>query len=331
LINFKSYAKLYGSSIVEEGEKYMLSVVIPVFNEEESLEAFYKELASVVSDLDKDYEIIFVDDGSKDKSLDILKGFHAQNKNVKIFSFRRNQGKSEALTYGFEKSSGDYIVTLDADLQDKPSEIAKLLSKVKKEGFSLVCGWRKNRKDSLPKIIASRIFNSFASSFWGVKLHDYNCGLKVYDRDAAKSLKLYGGLHRFIPLLVFQQGFAVTEILVEHEVRKFGKSKYGFSKLWKDLPDIFTMLFLNKYGKRPLHFFGPVGFIFLLIGFGILIYLTVEKIFYGQGIGNRPIIFLGMLLVLGGFQVLFTGFLADLIINSSHKQNKEFFLKYSTE
>lgn len=309
----------------------MISIVVPVFNEEESLDAFNKELISVVSNLDKNYEVIFVDDGSKDKSLDILKGFGAKNKNVRIFSFRKNQGKSEALTYGFQKSIGDYVITLDADLQDKPSEISKLLNKVKKEGFNLVCGWRKNRKDSLPKIIASKIFNSFVSSFWGVKLHDYNCGLKAYDRNAAKSLSLYGGLHRFIPLLVFQQGFTVSEISVEHEVRKFGKSKYGFSKLWKDLPDIFTMLFLNKYGKRPLHFFGPIGFIFLLVGFGILTYLTIGKIFYGEGIGNRPIIFLGMLLVLGGFQVLFTGFLADLIINSSDKKDKEFPLKYSTE
>ena len=308
----------------------MISIVVPVFNEEESLEAFYKELILIIPSLDKNCEIIFVDDGSKDRSLDILKGLSSKNKNVKIFSFRKNQGKSEALSYGFEKSSGDYIVTLDADLQDKPLEISKLLSRIKKEDFNLICGWRKNRKDSYSKIISSRVFNSLASFFWGVKLHDYNCGLKVYDRDAAKSLRLYGGLHRFIPLLVFQQGFTVTEIPVEHEIRRFGKSKYGFSKLWKDLPDIFTMLFLNKYGKRPLHFFGTIGFIFLLVGFGILIYLTVEKIFYGQGIGSRPILFLGMLLVLGGFQVLFTGFLADLIINKSYEQNSPA-LKFSTE
>lgn len=308
----------------------MISIVVPVFNEEESLKPFYKELSLVIPDLDKNYEIIFVDDGSKDKSLDILKEFSSKNKNVKIFSFRKNQGKAEALTYGFEKASGDYIVTLDADLQDNPSEISKLLSKIKKEDFNLICGWRKKRKDSYSKIMSSKVFNLLASFFWGVKLHDYNCGLKVYEKDAAKSLKLYGGLHRFIPLLVFQQGFSVTEIPVEHSIRRFGKSKYGFSKLWKDLPDIFTMLFLNKYGKRPLHFFGTVGFIFLMVGFGILIYLTVEKIFYQQSIGNRPILFLGMLLVLGGFQVLFTGFLADIIINKSHGQNSPV-LKFSTE
>lgn len=308
----------------------MISVVVPVFNEEESLEAFYKELILVIPNLDKNYEIIFVDDGSKDRSLDILKRLASKNKNIKIFSFRKNQGKSEALTYGFEKSSGDYIVTLDADLQDKPSEISKLLDKVKKEDFDLACGWRKNRKDPYPKIIASRVFNSLASLFWGVRLHDYNCGLKVYRKDAAKSLRLYGGLHRFIPLLVFEKGFKVCEMPVIHEQRKFGKSKYGFSKLWKDLPDILTMLFLTKYSKKPLHFFGFIGLIFLIVGFGILLYLTLAKIFLAQGIGDRPILFLGILLVLGGFQVLFTGFLADLIINVSHKQNKEFLIKYSS-
>lgn len=309
----------------------MLSVVIPVFDENESLGALYKELFSVLSNLDENYEVIFVDDGSRDNSLEILRKFSSKNKNVRIFSFRKNQGKSEALTYGFEKSRGDYIVTLDADLQDKPSEISKLLSKIKKENFNLVCGWRKNRKDSIAKIMASKLFNLLASSFWGVRLHDYNCGLKIYDKDTAKSLRLYGGLHRFIPLLVFQQGFSVTEIPVEHDARRFGKSKYGFSKLWKDLPDLFSMLFLSKYGNRPLHFFGTIGFIFLLIGFGILIYLTIGKIFYQQGIGNRPILFLGVLLVLGGLQVLFTGFLADLIINNSHKSGKEPLVKYSSE
>lgn len=309
----------------------MVSIVVPVFNEEESLGSFYKELILAIPNLDKDYEIIFVDDGSEDKSLDILKNFSSKNKNVKIFSFRKNQGKSEALTFAFEKASGDYVVTLDADLQDKPIEIIKLLEKIKKEGFDLVSGWRKNRKDSYPKILASKIFNSLASFFWGIKLHDYNCGLKVYTSDAAKSLRLYGGLHRFIPLLVFEKGFKVCEVAVVHELRKFGKSKYRFSKLWKDLPDLLTMLFLTKYSKKPLHFFGFIGLIFLFVGFGILIYLTLGKIFLAQGIGDRPILFLGILLVLGGFQVVFTGFLADLIINISHKQDKEFLIKYSSE
>lgn len=231
---------------------------------------------------------------------------------------------------GFIKAKGDYIVTLDADLQDKPEEIQKLLKKAK-EGYELVCGWRKNRRDSLPKVISSKFFNFLVGFFWGLKLHDHNCGLKVYKKEVAKSLNLYGGMHRFIPLLVYQQGFTITEVEVSHEKRRFGKSKYGISKLWKDLPDIFTMLFLTRYSHKPLHFFGTVGVILLFFGLVILGYLSFIH-FQGHAIGRRPLLFLGMLLVLSGFQVVFTGFLADLIINLSHKNNKtEFTLRYSSD
>ncbi|MDO8621211.1 MAG: glycosyltransferase family 2 protein [Candidatus Levybacteria bacterium] len=307
----------------------MISFVIPVFNEEESLTPFYEDLKSSLKDR-KEYEIVFIDDGSTDKSLRILKDLHSKNSNIRIFSFRKNQGKSEALTLGFGKAKGDCIVTLDADLQDRPSEAPKLIEKLKEEDFDLACGWRKNRKDPLRKVISSKFFNFLASFFWGLKLHDYNCGLKAYAKDAAKSLRLYGGMHRFIPLLVHEQGFKVCEMPVNHDERKYGKSKYGFSKLWNDLPDIFTMLFLTRYSKRPLHFFGPIGFIFLTIGGAILAYLFAIKIM-GQGIGDRPLLFLGMILVLSGFQVLFTGFLADIIINTSSKETKDFPIKYSSE
>lgn len=307
----------------------MLSFVIPVFNEEESLEAFYSELIKFIPKLSARYEIIFVDDGSTDNSLELLKKFEKTNKNVRIYSFRKNQGKAEALNLGFQKAEGDFIATLDADLQDKPSEVNKLLSKTK-EGYEVVCGWRKNRKDSFLKVISSRFFNFFVSIIWGLKLHDYNCGLKVFTREAGKSLRLYGGLHRFIPLLAHQYGFIVTEIPVLHQRRRFGKSKYGFSKIFKDLPDIFTMLFLSKYSSRPLHFFGLAGSILIIIGIIILGYLSALW-FQGYSIGRRPLLFLGMLLVLGGLQVFFTGFLADLIINISNKNKQEFLLKYASE
>lgn len=307
----------------------MLSAVVPVFNEEESLSLFYKDLSKEIKKLGKDYEIIFVDDGSTDHSLEMLKDLAKKDKRVKIFSFRKNQGKAEALTLGFEKAKGDFVVTLDADLQDQPSEIEKLLKKAR-EGWDLVSGWRKNRRDPLPKVISSKVFNWIASIFWGLKLHDYNCGLKIYRSEAVKNLNLYGGLHRFIPLLVYQQGFRVAEVSISHSPRKFGKSKYGFSKLWKDMPDIFTMLFLSKYSQRPLHFFGTVGIFSLLFGFVILIYLSVLH-FQGEAIGNRPLLFFGILLVLTGFQVLFTGFLADLFLHISQKNNhKENMLRYET-
>lgn len=306
----------------------MLSIIVPVFNEEESLNLFHKELKLSLK-RDENYEIIFVDDGSADNSLRLLKEIAQKDKTVKIYSFRKNQGKAEALTLGFEKAKGDCVVTLDADLQDKPDQISILQAKLD-SGFDLVSGWRKDRRDTFKHVIFSKIFNFLADTLWGVKLHDYNCGLKIYTAECAKSLRLYGGLHRFIPLLAYQQGFKIAEMPIIHQKRQFGKSKYGISKVWKDLPDMFTMLFLSKYGKRPMHFFGIIGLMFLLVGFGILTYLTVEKIYYQQGIGNRPILFLGMILVLGGFQILFTGFLADLIINKSYEQNSPA-LKFSTE
>lgn len=304
----------------------MISVVIPVFNEEESLEMLYKELVSFFKQ--RDCVIIFVDDGSTDSSLDILKEIEAKDKRVRVFSFRRNQGKSEALSLGFKKAKGEKIVTLDADLQDKPEEIQKLLEKAQ-EGWDVVCGWRKERKDPLHKVLSSKFFNTLAGFFWGLKLHDYNCGLKLYTKEAASALRIYGGLHRFIPLLAYQEGFSVTEVPINHDRRRFGKSKYGFSKLWKDFPDIFSMLFLTRYSKRPLHFFGTMGVILFIFGVIILGYLSILH-FQGEGIGNRPLLFLGMLLVLSGFQLLFTGFLADLIINTSHDLEKEYTLKYSS-
>lgn len=313
----------------------MISLVVPVFNEEESLEAFYAELNKVLHSLKEQYEILFIDDGSTDNSLEILKNLNHKDHNIRVFSFRRNLGKAEALTFGFNKAKGYYVITLDADLQDKPSEIHKLLERAK-SGVEVVCGWRKDRKDKSRMKIISQMFNGIMGWLFDLHLHDYNCGLKLYTQDAAKSLRLYGGLHRFIPLLAYEQGFTVEEVAVEHAPRKFGKSKYGFSKLWKDLPDMFTMLFLVKYSKRPLHFFGLVGGVLSLIGIIVLVYLSVLRLM-GERIGTRPLLFFGMLLLLAGFQIFFTGFLADLFINISHspqmldEKNLHFPLKYTSD
>jgi glycosyltransferase involved in cell wall biosynthesis len=307
----------------------MISIVVPVFNESESVEAFFEELLQVLNTLDSQHEVIFVDDGSTDNSLDLLKTIAKKTSHVRVFSFRKNQGKAEALTFGFGKAKGDVIVTLDADLQDKPSQIHLLLEKLN-NNWDVVCGWRKHRKDPQSKIISSKIFNFLAAKLWGLTLHDYNCGLKAYTKEAAKSLHLYGGFHRFIPLLAYQQGFTVTEVSIEHDARKFGKSKYGFSKLWKDLPDIFTMLFLSKYSDRPLHFFGFTGGLLFTIGVFILGYLTFLH-FQGIAIGRRPLLTFGMLFVLSGLQVFVTGFLADLLTHHSRSNGQEYQLKYSSE
>jgi glycosyltransferase involved in cell wall biosynthesis len=311
----------------------MISAVVPAFNEEESINEFYKVLSANLVKLDKNYEIVFVDDGSTDSTLELLKKLATKDKAIRIFSFRKNRGKAEALTVGFQMAKGDYIVTLDADLQDRPEEIKNLLAK-SKEGFDLVSGWKKNRKDSFVSVIFSKFFNFIMSSFWGVHLHDYNCGLKLYTKEAAKSLNLYGGMQRFIPLLVAEKGFEVTEIPVVHEKRLYGKSKYSSLKIITEMPDMFTMLFLSKYAKRPLHFFGFVGGVVSAIGFFIILYLSVLH-FMGVAIGQRPLLTFGMLLMLAGLQVLFTGLLADLILHISQKDNHSVNLedgfKYKTE
>ncbi len=310
----------------------MISIVVPVFNEEEGVEAFYIELKTVLSDLKEDSEVVFVDDGSVDKSLEILKDLSKEDKSIRIFSFRRNLGKSEALTLGFAKARGEIVITMDADLQDKPSEISGFLKESRK-GVDLVCGWRKERKDKKKMLVISKIFNKLLNYIFGIDVHDYNCGFKAYSKDLAKSLRLYGGLHRFIPLLAVQSGFSVTEIPVVHEVRKFGKSKYGFSKVFKDIPDMFTMIFLSKFGKKPMHFFGFIGGGAAFIGLVILSYLIVLW-FSGETIGDRPLLLFGILLFIAGLQIFFTGFIADLVINISQNRSdyeKSFPLKFSSE
>jgi glycosyltransferase involved in cell wall biosynthesis len=313
----------------------MISVVVPVLNEEEGLDAFYKELVHILPSLDKKYEIIFIDDGSTDESLKKLQKLAHEDKNIRIFSFRKNLGKAEALTFGFAKARGEYIVTLDADLQDKPTEIHKLLAKAQ-EGTEVVCGYRKNRKDKSHMVFISRVFNYILNKLFNLNIHDYNCGLKVYTQEAAKSLRLYGGLHRFIPLLAHEQGFIVDEVVVEHQPRQYGESKYKFSKL-KDLPDLFTMIFLAKYSKRPLHFFGSIGLIFGAIGITFLVYLTFIHYAFGESVGTRPLLFMGILFIISGLQIFFTGFLADLMINIAHGRKLSsdaiihFPIKFSTD
>lgn len=306
----------------------MISVVVPIYNEEESLSHFYDEFLSEIKKLKKTYEVIFVDDGSTDRTLEMLQELVRKDKDVRVFSFRKNQGKADALTLGFQKAKGDVIVTLDADLQDKPSEISKLLEKLD-EGWDLVSGWRKNRQDSAKKILSSKLFNSLAGMFWGLQLHDYNCGLKVYTKDAAKSLTLYGGMHRFIPLLISDLGFKVTEESVVHDVRKYGKSKYGFSKVIKDLPDIFTMLFLTRYSRRPLHFFGTIGGGLFVLGALTFAYLALIWLM-GESIGRRPLLTFSVLLMLAGIQIFSTGFIAELLINQQ-QDRPHFSLRYSTD
>lgn len=308
----------------------MISIVVPVFNEEEVIGEFFKELSKFLPKIDKNPEIIFIDDGSSDNTLDLLKKLAEKNDIIKIFSFRKHRGKAEALTLGFGKAQGEYILTIDADLQDRPDQIEKLIEK-QKEGWDMVSGWRRDRKDSGFKNITSKIFNLISSIFWGLRVNDLNCGLKLYTKEAAKSLNLYGGMHRFIPLLLHQDGFTVAEVPVVHDQRKLGKSKYSFTKVFTEIPDMFTMLFLSRYSKRPLHFFAPIGGVMFLVGLIILLHLTFLRL-EGYRIGNRPLLLFGVLLVLSGLQIFFTGFIADLFINASNgKATEETIIKYKSD
>jgi len=313
----------------------MVSLIVPAKNEEEGIQAFYDDLMKYLPKISKEYEVIFVDDGSTDKTLSILKSFVTKNQYVKVYSFKRHRGKGDALAYGFAHIKGDTVITMDADLQDKPSELKKFIDK-HKEGADVVCGFRKDRKDKQKMVAISRFFNYLIGVLFGLKLHDIDCGYKLFTKEAIKSLNIYGGLYRFIPLLLYQEGYVVDEVVVEHETRNFGKSKYGFSKVWKNLPDLFTMIFLVKYSNRPLHFFGNIGGFLALVGGIILLGLFIYQLM-GHSIGRRPLLIFGMLLVISGLQTFFTGFLADLMINISYSSPGEannphnFPLKYSSD
>ena len=314
----------------------MISVVVPAYNEGDGLHLFYKETIKYLPKLDETYEIVFVDDGSNDNTLSVMKDIAEKDKNVRVFSFKGNRQKADALMLGFAKAQGDLIFTMDADLQDKPSELHKFINFIKENNSDVVVGWRRHRKDKSKMVIISKFFNWLNHKLFKLNLHDIDCGFKLFTKEAAKSLHIYGGMYRFIPLLLQQQGYLIQEIVVEHDTRQFGHSKYGFSKIFKNLPDLFTIIFLFKFSKRPLHFFGFLGGLMFLAGLLTFAYLSIIWL-GGQSIGERPLLIFSILLMLGGMQTFFTGFLADLFISlnfksKSQEENASFFpLKYSSD
>jgi len=308
---------------------YNYSIVIPVLNEEESLSALLKQISDAFSEVKKTYEIIFIDDGSTDRTFEILKKESNKNENIRLISLRRNLGKSPALTLGFQKARGELVVMMDADLQDDPFEIKKLAAKMD-EGYDLVSGWRETRRDSIVKVISSKFFNSLMSNLFNVKVHDLNCGLKLMKNDVAKELFLYGGMHRFITIISKELGFKVAEAPIKHHARRFGKSKYKSTKILTDIPDLMTIYFLTKYTKRPLHFFIKIGFPIAFLGSAALFYLLIVKLF-GQSIGDRPLLIFGVLFVITGFQIMLTGLIADLIVNFNRKEISDFPISFDSE
>ena len=296
----------------------MISVVVPVHDEDRSVELLYDELASALQPLERPWEAVFVDDGSTDGSFAALTRLHSRAPNVRVVRLRRNFGKAAALAAGFRHSTGDVVVTIDADLQDDPAEIPRLLAKLD-EGFDLVSGWKTQRRDPLSRRLVSRIFNAVVGRASGLKLHDMNCGLKAYRAEVVRSLRIYGELHRFLPVLAHDRGFRVAELPVNHRPREHGRSRYGVERYARGFLDFMTVSFMGRYRHRPLHLFGGLGLVFALIGSAVLVYLTILKI-SGAAIGHRPLLTLGVLLVVVGFQFFSLGLLSELI--TSHHEER---------
>lgn len=307
------------------------SFVIPVYNEEQSLEELLASIEQAMRTFDEPYEVVFVDDGSTDGSLDILKALSRAHRQVRVFSFRRNLGKSQALLCGFQEARGRYILTMDADLQDDPSNLRPMFEQLISDGADIVSGWRRERRDRALKVAFSRIFNRLTMRLlFGTEFKDMNSGLKLYNAEVARALHRYAGMHRFVPLIAMEMGYRVVEFPVRHHERKYGTSKYSQLKVVTELPDLLTTFFLIRFTSRPLHFFARIGSALGAIGFACLLYLTI---LWTQSvpIGTRPLLNLGVLLVVIGGQVVFTGLLADLIVNVTYNKRQEFPLRYASD
>jgi glycosyltransferase involved in cell wall biosynthesis len=303
-----------------------LSIIIPVHNEEENILELYERLYSTLSLpslIEITYEIIFIDDGSTDGTFEEINKI--KNSKVKVVRFQRNYGKAAALSCGFKRSKGDFVITMDGDLQDDPKEIPRFIEELKR--YDMVSGWKNKRQDPISKTLPSKVFNRLTRFITGVKVHDFNCGYKAYNNYVIKNINLYGELHRYIPALVYWKGYTVGEIEVEHHPRVHGESKYGIERLLKGFLDLITVTFLMMYKKRPLHVFGGIGILFGLSGVIISIYLIVLWAI-GLKIGDRPLLMLGILLTVTGAQFISLGLIGELITNS--RNNDDYIIKYDS-
>ncbi len=289
----------------------MISVVVPLRDEERTVALLYDEVRAALEPLARPWEVVYVDDGSTDGSWAALTLLHAAHENIRVVRLRRNFGKATALQAGFAEAAGNVIVTMDADLQDDPAEIPRLLAKLD-EGFDLVSGWKTRRRDPLSRRIVSKIFNGVTGWLSGVHLHDMNCGLKAYRAEAVQGLRLYGELHRFIPVLAHHRGFRVAELAVNHRAREHGRSRYGLERYVRGFLDLLTVSFLGRYRTRPLHLFGGLGLLLGSLGSGVLLYMAAIKL-GGEAIGGRPLLVLGVLLVVVGLQFFSLGLIAEMV------------------
>ncbi len=307
-----------------KNNKMDISIVIPLLNEEESLPELAAWIQRVVLANNLSYEIIMVDDGSTDGSWNVIQQLRNDNGNIKGIKFQRNYGKSAALNEGFKAAQGDVVITMDADMQDSPDEIPGLRNMVINDGFDLVSGWKKKRYDNaLTKNIPSKLFNAAARRMSKIQLHDFNCGLKAYSKKVVKSIEVYGEMHRYVPVLAKWSGFRkIGEKVVEHRARKYGVTKFGWTRFINGFLDLMTIFFVGKFGKRPMHFFGLWGTLFFLFGFGVFIFLTISKFFFDKtGMTQRPLFFFAILAMIIGTQLFLAGFIGELISRNAVDRN----------
>jgi len=300
-----------------------ISVIVPVYNEDESIPELREWIARVMDENNFSYEIIMVDDGSTDSSWEIIQEMSQKYQHIKGVKFRRNYGKSAALNTGFKAAQGDVVITMDADMQDSPDEIPELYRMIKEEKLDVVSGWKKKRYDPISKTVPSKFFNFTARLVTGIKLHDFNCGLKAYRNTVVKSIEVYGEMHRYIPVLAKQAGFRrIGEKVVQHRKRKYGVTKFGLERFVNGYLDLLTVSIVSKFGKSPMHFFGLIGTLSFFIGFGILTYLSIAKFAWNQyQMTDRPLFYFGLLTIIFGSQLFLTGFTAELVARSSADRN----------
>lgn len=304
-----------------------ISVLVPVLNEEDSVEELTDRVSKVLNDLDKRFEIVFIDDGSTDRTVERIRAAHDKDPRIKLVRFRRNFGKAAAITAGVRHSTGSIVITIDGDLQDVPEEIPRFLEKLESEDLDLVSGWKRDRKDPISKRYPSKLFNWVTRRMAQVDLHDFNCGFKAYRREVLEEVAIYGELHRYIPVLAGRRGFRIGEIPVDHAKRRHGYSKYGWDRLYKGLLDLITVLFITKYNRRPLHLFGVIGLLF--IGGGLLInsYLAILWLFFDAALSNRPLLLLGVLLMVLGVQVLTTGLIGEMVTFKNFRSDDSYSIR----
>ena len=305
-----------------------ISVIVPLINEEESIPELLQWIERVMDENKFSYEVLMMDDGSTDKSWDVIQSYHQKNPHVKGIRFRRNYGKSAALNVGFQQCCGEVVITMDADLQDSPDEIPDLYNMIINDGYDIVSGWKKKRHDPLSKTVPTKLFNWATRKMSGLQLHDFNCGLKSYRRDVVKSIEVYNEMHRYIPVIAKWAGFRkITEKAVHHRERKYGTTKFGLERFVNGFLDLLTIFFVSKFGKKPMHFFGVLGSLFFMGGFFVTIYVIVQKIYDSyhylnhRGVTEQPLFYLALVALIIGMQLFLAGFIGEMISRNASERN----------